>query len=250
MELIVLGAQGWPGPGGAASGYLLRHDGHHLVLDLGNGTLAKLQEHCAMADVEAYCISHAHPDHFADLYSVWVALAYGGQGGTADGVPVHAPPGFLDTMGGVMSAESRVALAHTLHLVPAHDGDRFTVGPFEVEVFRMNHPNDAVGFRVAAGGGVLAYTGDTGPSERVMDLARGADVFLCEATYQGDAPSDYPYHLSGAQAGAYAETASVSRLVLTHQWPSLEASVTQEQAAEKYSGRIDVATSGLQMEVE
>jgi hypothetical protein len=32
---------------------------------------------------------------------------------------------------------------------------------------------------------VLAYTGDTGPSPAIADLARGADLFLAEATYAG-----------------------------------------------------------------
>lgn len=247
MELIVLGAQAWPGPGGASSGYLLEHEGTAVVLDLGNGTLARLQEQVALDDVDAFCISHAHPDHFADLYSVWVASAFGEL--MPPGIELHAPPGFLDTMGAIMSEDSRGFLTDTFAFVPAHDGDRFEIGSMQIQIFAMNHPNDAVGYRVEADGASFAYTGDTGPSERVADLARGVDVLLCEATYQESAPEAYPFHLTGDQAGRYAAGAGVGRLVLTHQWPSLDSSVTQAQAAEHFSGPIDVADSGLTMEV-
>jgi ribonuclease BN (tRNA processing enzyme) len=61
----------------------------------------------------------------------------------------------------------------------------FEVGPFSISVFEMTHIGvNAVGYRIEAGGAVLAYTGDTGPSDEVIDLARDADVFMAEATYQ------------------------------------------------------------------
>jgi hypothetical protein len=44
------------------------------------------------------------------------------------------------------------------------------------------------GLRLTAGGKTLAYTGDTGPSPDLLDLAREADLFLAEATF----PTAYP----------------------------------------------------------
>ncbi len=45
LALTVLGCDGgYPGPGGAGSGYLVSADGAHLCLDLGPGTLARMQE--------------------------------------------------------------------------------------------------------------------------------------------------------------------------------------------------------------
>ena len=61
MELIVLGSAGaWPGPGQAASGYLVREDGFNLVLDLGTGALSNLQRHVPHQDVDAIVLSHEH----------------------------------------------------------------------------------------------------------------------------------------------------------------------------------------------
>src|SRR5919106_113282 len=44
MEVTVLGTSAaWPGPGRAASGFLVQHEGTALALDLGPGTLSNLQ---------------------------------------------------------------------------------------------------------------------------------------------------------------------------------------------------------------
>ena len=62
MELLVLGACGsWPAPGRATSGYLLTHDGFNLWIDLGTGTLARLQEHITHVAVDAALISQRTP---------------------------------------------------------------------------------------------------------------------------------------------------------------------------------------------
>src|SRR5687767_4400840 len=69
MELTVLGACGtYPGPGGACSGYLLQHEGFNLWMDAGHGTLSELQKHIPVSEVDAVFLSHAHPDHFVDMY--------------------------------------------------------------------------------------------------------------------------------------------------------------------------------------
>ena len=59
---------------------------------------------------------------------------------------------------------------------------------------------NSVGYRIEAGGAVLAYTGDSGPCEEVVEMARDADLFVAEATYQ-DASSQAFFHLSADAGG-------------------------------------------------
>ena len=249
MQLTILGCHGWPPASGAASGYLIRHAGFALWLEAGNGTMAKLQEHVALDEVGAIAISHAHGDHCADLGPYFTALAFGGQG-SGSPVPLLAPPRFLAMQWGEETSErTKAYLDEAFDYREARDGDRFQIGPFSVTVVGVEHPNDAVGYRIDAGGAVLAFSGDTGLTDAVVALALEADVFLCEATYQADAPAEYPYHLSGHQAGAYAAAAGVKRLVLTHLWPSLDPQVTLAQARTSFDGPIVLAESGMTMEV-
>ena len=62
----------------------------------------------------------------------------------------------------------------------------------------------SLGYRIEADGKVLAYTGDTGPCDNAVELARDADLFLCEATYQNDSKLTY-FHLSALQAAEHAQ---------------------------------------------
>ncbi len=247
MELVILGAGGtWPTAGGATSGYLLRQDGFNLWVDMGSGTMAQLQQHLALSDVHAVLISHAHPDHFVDIYPFFYARFYGELG--EHGLPLFAPNGFFETAAGLVSEESRdhMRTAYTSHgLEP---GDGFDIGPFRIETRPMRHLGPSLGFRISAGGVVIAYTGDTGPTEEIEAIGRGANVLLSEATWQ-DGPNLLPFHLSARQAGEHAERAGVGRLLLTHIWPSLDREVSRAQAAETYSGEIVLASEGMRLEV-
>ena len=53
----------------------------------------------------------------------------------------------------------------------------------------MNHPVETYGFRFEHGGRALAYSADTGPCDALVDLARDADLLLCEAAFlTGESP--------------------------------------------------------------
>src|SRR5581483_215884 len=72
--LTVLGCSGsYPGPAQACSGYLLRCQGTVIWLDAGSGTLANLQRHVGLAEVDAVVLTHEHPDHWSDIEGYAVA---------------------------------------------------------------------------------------------------------------------------------------------------------------------------------
>ena len=82
-----------------------------------------------------------------------------------------------------------------------------TAAGLEVLPMRLPHYRLATyGFRVTNGEATLAYTGDTGPSERIAELAHDADLFVCEATLEtGEADGEPRGHLSAEEAlDAYA----------------------------------------------
>lgn len=248
MELTVLGASGtWPTAGTATSGYLVRHGGFNLWMDAGTGTLANLQRHIAVAEIDAILITHEHPDHFVDLYPCFYARHYGEMG--EPGLPVFVPPGFADKLAALVSVDSRVVLRTAFDLRKVAPGEGFEAGPFRVKTEPMNHLGlPALGFRLEAEGVVLAFTGDTGPAPSVEALARDADLLLSEATWQ-DRDDLLPIHLSARQAALHARNAGAGRLVLTHIWPSLDREVSVAQAAEEYGGPIDAAVEGMRIEV-
>lgn len=248
MQLTILGSSGtWPNADTATSGYLVQSDGFNLWMDAGTGTLANLQQHIDLSDIDAVFISHEHPDHFVDLYPCFYARHYGELG--EPGLPVYVPTDFTQKLADLVSIDSQVVMKTAFAFTEVAPGEAFEVGPFEVKTEPMAHLGlPALGFRIRSNGAVLAYTGDTGPTHHVRELARDADVLLSEATWQ-DRDDLLPFHLSSRQAAIHAHEAGVGSLVLTHIWPTLDHETSKEQAAEEYRGPIAAAAEGMRLGV-
>jgi ribonuclease BN (tRNA processing enzyme) len=248
VELIVLGSSGtWPGPGKANCGYLVRHDGFNLWVDAGSGTFANLQRHIEIDQISAILVSHGHADHFVDTVSAFYARHYGGLG--TPGLPFFSPPDFVEEACLLVSESGLDVMRQAFSFTNVVAGSTFQVGPFDVSVFQMEHIGvQAVGFRIEAGGVVLAYTGDTGPTPAAVELARDADLLLSEATYQ-EASNKFPFHMSAGQAGELATAAGAKRLLLTHILPTLDPEVSTTEGAATFEGEVDVAREGAVVEI-
>lgn len=248
MELTILGTAGtWPPAGGATCGYLLSHEGTHVWLDAGTGTFARLQERIAVDETAAIVVSHAHTDHFIDVVPAFYARHYGHLG--APGLPFYSPDGFVDSLSLLVSEDGKDVLRQAYDFRTVAAGDSFDVGPFHFEVFGMTHVGvSSVGYRIHAGGAVLAYTGDTGPCEEAIELARDADVFLSEATYQEESEKLF-FHLSAVQAAEHATAAGAKRLVLTHILPTLDPEVSRREAETAFDGSVEIAYEGITLEI-
>jgi ribonuclease BN (tRNA processing enzyme) len=242
MRLTVLGGCGaWPEAGQACSGYLVEHDGFRLLVDLGYATVPRLLERVTADQVSAVFISHGHPDHCADLNPLLRARAL--RDDPPAPLPVYSPPGALDA---VLALDRPGMLTDAYALHEFTPGSRLDIGPFRAQTRLLRHMVPNAGIRLMAGGRVLVYTGDTGPSPEVVDLARGADLLLAEATYVDQVPEDSRRYLTSARhAGQQARDADARHLVLTHLQPGTDATAARDAARAGYDGEIGIATSGL-----
>ncbi len=250
MRVTVVGCSGSvPGPGGAASCYLVEVEGFRVLLDLGNGALGPLQRYCGFGDLDAVLISHLHPDHCMDLLPLYVARTY--QPGTDHAtLPVFAPDGAGAHLARAYGRADAPGLAGCFDFVPWTAGVH-AVGPLTVEVARMAHPVPTFGMRVEHGGRTLVYSGDTGPTDALVELARDADLALFESSFEEGrddaAPRDL--HLTAREAGAHAERAGVRHLVLTHLPPWNHPATSLAAARSVFSGPLDLASPGAAYEL-
>lgn len=253
MRLTVLGCSGSaPGPDSPASGYLVEHDGFSLVLDLGNGAFGALQRQLRPVDVGAVLLSHLHPDHCADMYAYQVALVHGGERRDSP-LPVLGPAGTAERIAALGQADPFAppatrsqgpALFDIGDLAQALD-QPVRLGPLLIRTALMAHPVTTYGIRVEVPGGpTLAYSSDTGPSDALVGLARGADLLLCEASFVPERPAPPGLHLDGRQAGEHASRAGVGRLLITHvpPWYSPDDAVRWSRAS--FDGPTDAAVDG------
>jgi ribonuclease BN (tRNA processing enzyme) len=117
------------------------------------------------------------------------------------------------------------------------------IGPFAVDTRLLPHWLPNAGLRLTAGGTTLVYTGDSGPSPHLVELARDADILIAEATWPEHVPVESAEFLSSAaQAGSTAAAANAGRLILTHLHPGVGATESVAAARRAYSGPIAVAT--------
>ncbi|MCZ2815158.1 MBL fold metallo-hydrolase [Modestobacter sp. VKM Ac-2984] len=223
MRLTVVGCSGSaPGPSSPASCYLVEHGEFALLLDLGNGSFGALQGLTDPGRVDAVYLSHLHADHCLDAAPFIVWHRYSGR---SDGraVPLYAPVGADRRLAAAYDADGG-PIDDVFDVTPIGPG-AWSIGPFEVRTVRTAHPVECYAVRLTAGGRSLVYTGDTGPSDAVVELARGADVLLAEAAHP-DVPDLPPgLHLTGRQAGELAAAAGVGRMLVTHvpAWVDAEA---------------------------
>src|SRR5262245_12444406 len=247
VKLTVIGMSGsYPGPDSAASCYLLEqeHDGrlYRVLLDLGNGALGTLQRYVELDQVDAVLLSHLHADHCLDLCGYYVVRKYG-DGAPLPRIPVYGPEGTADRMARAYDLEPNPGMQAEFDF-RTFPGQPFSLGPFVVRTARVAHPVPAYAVRLDAGGSALAYSGDTGICESLVEIAGGADLMLCEASFV-EAPGNPPdLHLTGRQAGQHAARAGVRHLVLTHIPPHIDGKQVFREAEGAFSGDLDVARAG------
>jgi ribonuclease BN (tRNA processing enzyme) len=241
MRLTVFGGCGaWPAAGQACSGYLLERDGFRLLLDPGYAVLPRLLEVVDAAAVDAVVVSHRHPDHCADLNPLLRARALGH--GPADPLPVFAPAGAVDA---VLALDSMRALSTALELAVLDDGGSVRIGPFELTAALLPHHVPNLGVRITAGTATFAYSGDAGPDPALVELARGADLLLIEATYPNTVPAeDRGLLCSAVEAAEQGAAAGARRIVLTHFWPGLDPALFLTAARGTGADGVSAATPG------
>jgi len=232
LELTVLGCAGsHTGPGRACSGYLVTADGTRLLVDCGNGASVNLQALVSFADLDAVLITHRHVDHCVDLIGMYYALRFH-DGGTHR-VALYAAAEVVDTLTGLLSADSALRFREVFEVHEVTGGDRVEVGPMRVSFADSVHPVPTVSVAVEHDGRRLVYSSDSAGGPALVGLARDADLFLCEATWQGE-DADHPpdMHLTARGAAEIAVAAGVRRLVLTHVLGSLDPDRSVDEAAE------------------
>lgn len=249
MLVTVIGCSGsFPGPESPASCYLVEADGYSLLLDLGNGALGPLQRHRSLYEIDAVCLTHLHADHCLDLCGFWVARRYCPDG-LPPKIPVYGPDGTADRMARAYDLDPEPGMREIFDFEPLPRGPQ-RIGPFTVTTAQMAHPVDCYGFRVEYDGQVVAYSGDTGASAALVELARDADLFLCEASFldRPNLPADL--HLTAREAGEHAARAGARKLILTHlvPWNDRNESLAEAKAT-GYEGEIELARQGAEYDL-
>lgn len=211
MKLTIIGPWGgYPKQNAASSGYLLEHDGFHLLIDCGSGILAKLQNILQPENLDAVIISHYHPDHIADIGVLQHArLIQGFLGKTFPTLPIYGHAFDQNEF-------SKLTYKNITEGISYNPSEKLSIGPFQVSFLKTDHPVPCYAMRIEAAGKTLIYTGDSSFKEEFIDFSKGADLLLCECNFYGNQNGKSAGHMNSMEAGRFARQAEVSQLILTH----------------------------------
>lgn len=250
MELTILGSgTSIPSLRRGSSGYLVRSGPTLALLDSGPGTLVRILRAGATAEEITHIFySHTHVDHTADL----APLLFTSRNPSA---PRRAPltiagsAGFMKLFHDLEGAYGRWIEAATfpLTLVELRDGSR-RLGALDVATCPVPHISSSIAYRLTDGAGrSLIYSGDTGESDALADLAMGTDVLLIEASFPDEERVEG--HLTPSLAGAVAARARPGRAVLTHFYPSCDRADMLGQLRRTWEGEAILAEDMMRIEV-
>ena len=259
-EFITLGTIAGPYPHPERSqpaNVLVRGDDTYLI-DAGDGAAGRLvTAGYSMHSLRAIFISHLHFDHIGGLPAL-VGLRY--QTTAPEPVTIYGPPGtrqivdaifdfmqpFIDT-GSATSGRTRDPADRDTEVVEIRDGDVLQFDGMTVTVVDNTHfgfPGvdydrdrfQSLSFRFDLPDRSIVYTGDTGPSEAVEELARDAHILVSEMmdmdwavanlrhenptmpqpVFERVASHLRAHHLTPGQVGEMATRANVGKVVITH----------------------------------
>ena len=286
-RLITLGTAAGPPPRAhqAQPSNLLTVNGVHYVIDAGDGVARRIAKAgVVVRDIGTIFITHHHDDHTAGLGTL-MSVAWDNQ--RTSPINVYGPPPTEALVKAAVqyygiSAESRIAdggrSIPVAQIFKGHDvGTGAIYQDANVKVFAVEnshfdfHKGAAAGkhksysYRFETPDRVIAFTGDTGASEAVVELAKNADLLITETTlfedrmnfmiasgkWQAMTPAERERITVQAKQGhmelevmaKMAARANVKTLVLSHYIPRADGNYTPwvTDVKKHFSGEVLVA---------
>jgi ribonuclease BN (tRNA processing enzyme) len=238
-----------PQPETPASGILVESTSTGILIDCGQGVIRGLMPIRDPRELDAILVGHLHADHYIDIVSLRYLLPWADYTGRR--MPILLPPGGRQRMDELASAISERSgfFDHTFDIVEYDPAAQLTIGDLAIEFLPGRHYVPAWGCAITDGAGRrVVISGDTGPNEPLVEVARGADLFVVESTLL-TAGEDDPNrgHLTVDEALDMGRRAGVGQTVLVHYRPQ-----NREAIAAACLSRVDAVAGvpGLVLEVD
>lgn len=212
-----------PRPERGPACHLVEHRGLRIALDLGAGSLRALSRlGCPPRELAAVGLTHRHQDHVADLLPLLFALRHDPDEPRVEPLVLFGYGGLGEDLRRLAAVFGGWVLAPGFPLevgeLPAGAELALGGGALRVSSHVVRHSAEAVGFRLELREGpVLAYSGDSGPTPALAELASGADLFVCECAFPDG--HGVEVHLTPSELLPLAAESRTRHVVATHFYP-------------------------------
>jgi ribonuclease BN (tRNA processing enzyme) len=250
MKLTILGSgTGVPSAIRGGPGYLVQSDHLNLVMDLGMGTLAKLARlGVSLKHFGPILITHLHPDHIAELISLFFALKNLGIGRreTLQIFGCHGLIQLVEELQGVFGDWIRPG-SYPLE-IQEMGKETIDLQDIQITSIPVDHTDHSVGFRLRdRSGKVLAYSGDSDVCPGLTELVAGADLAVMECSFPDQ--KKCAGHLTPSEVGKAARKARAKKVLLTHLYPECEGIDLIGQCRAFYEGETYLAQDLVEYDI-
>ncbi|MBZ0293736.1 MAG: MBL fold metallo-hydrolase [Anaerolineae bacterium] len=263
-QLVLLGT-GTPNilPDRFQSAYAVIVDQRPYLVDCGGGTLQRIVqaraqglEALAMTNLTRLFLTHLHPDHTTGLADLIIAPWVLDR---TEPLQIYGPPGTRALCDHLLQAyaigiaEHRDGLAPINHplsieVTEVEEGVIYKDDWVSVKAFRVEHGTlDAFGYQFATDDRTIVFSGDTRPTQSLIENAVGCDILVHEvysAAQLASRPPEWQHyhttvHTSAIELARIANQTQPELLVLTHQlfWGADEQALLDE-VRELYPGKV------------
>lgn len=196
---------------------LLTGMGESLLLDCGASVLIGMKR--AGVDpsgIGCVLVSHLHGDHFGGIPFFILDAQFAKR---ERPLLVAGPPGIRErveaTMELLFPGSSQVKRRFEVKFLELVEREAAVVGSASVTAYRVDHASGAPAYalRVELAGKAIAYSGDTEWTDSLVDAARGAHLFICEAYFFD---KKITFHLDYQTLVTNRQRLDCGRVVLTH----------------------------------
>jgi len=185
------------------------------LLEVGDGALRNINAFGVDLDaIKRILISHLHSDHFIGIVHVLFDMM--NVRNRTQPLEIIGPAGIQEATRGLMNlCELPVAddQKRGYDLIFKELGESENFG--DVRTVRGEHPSEAHAYRIERDGRVIFYNGESSFTKEVIDLARGADLFLSTVVVL----EPHSFHIAPKDLGRAADEAGVKRVAVVH-WPT------------------------------
>jgi len=190
--------------------------GVSLLLDCGGSSLPAIRREVDAEAIDAIGISHLHGDHFGGIPYLLIEQHFAGR--TAP-LLIGGPRALGDRLRALESSlypdffrKTKLGFQVSEIVLGANETE---FGGALVSALPVKHvaESDPHGLRVRVGDKLIAYSGDATWSDDLARVAKGADLFICDATFFD---RDDPSHISYRTLMAHRDALDCKRIVLTH----------------------------------